>query len=122
MLVADGWPDGLEAVRLLLVLLPYGSLGFDAQGVDGSEGPLHSIVAGVPLPEELWLGGLEDADEAVGEGLVLLCDFVLFDVGGGSEDGFFREGGDGGVVVDGGPDVPEAVVVVGLVLEVEEVF
>ena len=47
---------------------------------------------------------------------------MLFDVGGGSEDGFFREGGEGGVVVDGGPDVPEAVVVVGLVLEVEEVF
>lgn len=47
---------------------------------------------------------------------------MLFDVGGGSEDGFFRDGEDGRVVVDGGLDVSEAMVVVGFILEVEEVF
>ena len=47
---------------------------------------------------------------------------MLFNVGGGSEGWFFRHGDDGCVVIDGGFDVSEAMVVIGFVLEVEVLF
>lgn len=54
MFVADGGPDCFESIRLLLVLLSYGPLSFDAKRIDGPKGSLDFVVSGVAFAKQLW--------------------------------------------------------------------